>query len=68
MFLTDAEQKKLLVEEGGPITGRIRREIAVAVRQVEERQRQIAQKVNEHESFIEFFRRSMGSLVKGTKN
>jgi hypothetical protein len=67
MFLTDAEQRKLLDEQPGLITGKIRRELAIALRQVDERQKQIddlKRQVAEHDSFIVRFRRNLGSVIK----
>lgn len=52
MWLTDKEQLALLGEDPGPLTDKIRREVALAVRQVAERQKQIESKVDEHDSFI----------------
>ena len=60
-WLTDTEQKTLLTEEPGPTTSRIRREIAVAIRQVDARQKQLQEqlqaKLSEHDGYLTVFRR-----------
>lgn len=62
---TDDEMNQLLYDDPGPVTNKIRREIAVALRQVQDRQKQVEQKVTEHESFIARLRRGLGAAVKG---
>jgi tetrahydromethanopterin S-methyltransferase subunit B len=53
-FLTDAEQSKLLDEEAGPITEKIRREVTRSLTPLK-------QKVAEHDSFILGFAKSLST-------
>jgi hypothetical protein len=78
-WLTDDEQRRLIDEEPGPITDRINRQIAIAIRQVEERRiKLLEQKQNEQakkqleydekflevDGFIAKLRRQLGFIAK----
>lgn len=65
-WLTDDEQKKLLDEEPGPITGKIERAVTKRLAKYVEKIEQHEKKIAEHDGFIARLRRGLGAAVKGS--